>query len=375
MRILESDVTVVGPEDEARVIAQLIRLNSNASVNIAATESRANSETIQHWLGYTGHFDNFTRLATAHGRKFAEELWQMSVLGLEVAPSFLKSLRVQFQPLKKLRLIRSEHELDEARQAVDWMKNLPCAEYIRGSSSRSSSDNFWNAQNFQRSEANGIWCSAAELTNALRQTQGEIIRLDGSARIDLLPGESKIIDGKLTVRSELIVLLGKAEAVSLFPELEDILIEFGEKWLAFDRPGGLEERDQLTIANHGNIWSASISDRMMLGGARYLQDLTTSNQNERDSFIEHMKKIAGLLSSSLSEFHNLSYHERKASYPCDELPVAGPYHSNHRVILIQGFWGWGFNMLLSAGLGVAGLVSGKNNNLPRRLWPERLRSL
>jgi glycine/D-amino acid oxidase-like deaminating enzyme len=377
VRIFESDIAVIGPEAEARVIAQIIRLQANLRVNIAVTADASAAETSPHWFGYPGHFDNFTRLAAAHGRKFAEEIWQMSAFGLELTQDFLASMGVRQNSLQKLRLIRSAHELAEARQAVEWMRGLKHAEYVEELTPDSDKgERFWRVENLQKSAANaGLWCSAGEVMDALRQCQGELCRLETSIQSKTTSNVVEITDGKSTVRSEIIVLVGRSETVALFPELDDVLVEFTERWIEFDRPRQLKEFDQLIIANHGNIWGAAVSDRMMLGGARYLQDLTESKAKGSHGFVEHMTRIASQLSESLDELANLKSCRRAACYPCDELPIVGPYHSNHRLILIQGLWGWGINMLVAAGYGTADLIMGKNSNLPRRLWPERLRSL
>ena len=62
--------------------------------------------------------------------------------------------------------------------------------------------------------------------------------------------------------------------------------------------------------------------------------------------------------------------------PCDELPLMGPMFGDSRILLAAGYMGTGLTLGFQAGKCLAQLISsGSAPSLPRRLWPERLRSL
>jgi glycine/D-amino acid oxidase-like deaminating enzyme len=62
--------------------------------------------------------------------------------------------------------------------------------------------------------------------------------------------------------------------------------------------------------------------------------------------------------------------------PCDEIPIAGPMYGRGRLLVAAGFLGLGLSQGFLAGRCLADLVKdGRCDDLPRQLWPERLRSM
>src|SRR5690606_31281542 len=65
-----------------------------------------------------GGIDNFTRWSHSHGQEVAEKVWRLSAAGFSEMEAFCKQQGVPFQKGKRIRLILSEHEAREGRQAV-----------------------------------------------------------------------------------------------------------------------------------------------------------------------------------------------------------------------------------------------------------------
>jgi glycine/D-amino acid oxidase-like deaminating enzyme len=185
------------------------------------------------------------------------------------------------------------------------------------------------------------------------------------------------------VRAQLVIVAAHLGTRQLVPELHDALVSVADQWLEVElagAPGGGDLTGVQFSANHTYEWGVfNAPARVALGGGRYLRPLAGIEAAEAP--VE--SKITGHLLAQLGKtFVGAEGARARASTacldirPCDELPVIGPMFGDGRVLVAAGFMGAGLTQGFLAGRCLAELVrGGKAQALPRRLWPERLRTL
>ena len=119
---------------------------------------------------------------------------------------------------------------------------------------------------------------------------------------------------------------------------------------------------------------------MTIGGSRFLRKFAGIGAVEPKVEPKIESHLLGFLSQVFGIDNSKTYHLRTVAgldiRPCDELPVIGPMFGETRILVASGFMNHGLPQGFFAGKCLSDLIqSGVCGNLPRILWPERLRSI
>ena len=196
------------------------------------------------------------------------------------------------------------------------------------------------------------------------------------------PDDLAIAGGK-TWRAEIVVLACHLAIAKFLPTLEEALVPVADQWSRIGQNGSaLCELDVGTFwsAGHGYEWGGrTASGELVAGGARYLRPMAgigASAASYETSIAEHLEKKLGETFVNMPAASLEPGNGELDCRPCDELPIVGPMFGESRLLLATGYMGNGLVLGFMAGRCLAELiVHGKSDVLPRRLWPERLRTM
>lgn len=356
------------------------------SVAVAAAGPPLQAAETAAGLACGGQLDNFTRVSHAHGDDFAAQLWHMGDAGFSSLVAFCQKQKVEIACGDRIRLIVSDPEVAEAEKAVAALRqHNPGVKLINP-----QSDSRWRnvfshrVLSIQDEGLAGAILDAKSLLCALEQNSDfQIIpnlqQLESSAS-----GISAMTENGDIYRAEIVILACHLDIRSYIPPLRDALVSVADQW-------GMATLSQpLTKAlRPGTYWSANHtyewgglcheSNKMIVGGGRYLRPMAGI---EAEAAPYEDKIESHLETQVLKTFLGIDALQTKRGTsgldcrPCDELPIVGPMFGDQRLLVATGFMGSGLSMGFMAGACLAELiVHGRSPGLPRRLWPERLRSM
>jgi hypothetical protein len=368
---------VVGPKLEALLSAYIIE--SLADIKVRAVVAPAKQyRPLGATMGYAGSTDNFTRISVAHGQDFAQKLWNLSLAGLAQAKDLAAELKFNHHLLEKIRVIGAEHELKEARAAEELMLGLSQMEIVDDATQddpfRLRTERY---PNFQRSsQPSGFWWNEPEVVQSLSKN----LRRPALEPTDLKIAEIKSgfavsCDG-LELKSDVMLLLESERIVELVPSFASILIQVANYWVEFESYV-IDQLARYTIAQHGNLWALQIGERVAFGGARYISENLADDALSKERYVSHLIKSYDSVYASRKSESQPRLIQSHSCLPCDELPVVGPHFANYRLMMASGYWGWGINFFIATITALMNdfLGGSKSDELYRRFWPERHRSL
>lgn len=333
-----------------------------------------------------GLLDNFTRLSHAFGDKFAKELWEFGQKAFLETIDFLKCHDLPFSQNLRLRLITSEHELTEAKLAVKQLneagfktllhqdlRHLPIGCGVEEKILAIQDEGLW-----------GACLTVRPFINELCQQIKNQIQIGHATKLKLTQrGVVLRLQSGEEIEGEILVLANHLSIARFLPSLEEVLVPTAEQWTSWRWPDRVRPWDQSGLVfstNHNLALGGNFDqDTIHFGGARYLRKLAGIGATE--ATVE--PKITPHLEILLKTMFNFQGSPRALKTfagidcrPCDELPVIGPMYGENRILLAAGYMGQGLTFGFKAGRSLAQLITeGKAKDLPRRLWPERLRSL
>jgi glycine/D-amino acid oxidase-like deaminating enzyme len=331
-----------------------------------------------------GHLDNFNRLSHLHGMKLANDLWTYGHNAFDFLKRYSIDHRVAFKEGHRLRLITSSSELTEAREATAQLATLG----LEGSLILQKPDSLHERILALQDDGfrGGFWISEA-LLSSLSTITANIHRIPAVKEIVHAPDGIRLIltDG-MAIRTEVAVVAAHTNTGQLVPELAPALVPFVDQWSEFYFEKKTLPRwcipGTTFSANHTHEWGVVISDRSLrYGGGRYLRHMAgveCTHAHVVPDIIKHLEQqltrtFTSITPESISVTSTYGMVDIK---PCDELPIIGPMFGEPRLLIATGFGGQGPHMGLYAGAQIANLIAeGAAPNLPRALWPERLRAL
>ncbi|MEZ4741318.1 MAG: FAD-binding oxidoreductase [Bdellovibrionota bacterium] len=347
-----------------------------------------------------GFTDNFSRLTHVHGLQESAYMWGFADRAFDFLREFVDEQEksgvdgLSFLCGDRIRVLTSEHELKEAEIAVSQMQSQQIEQRLLLDNKSDSlfsrysifSPGFFG---FQIAESKGGYVQPLKLLAFLRERVESKALRKRVVRIESNGGPVVLTcDSGEKVSCEIMVLANHLGMSSLLPELKSCLISYADSWLGFD--GGLSgsgDLDQMAGVcfsfNHGYEWGGVASDRMVfLGGARYLRKNAGIAQSSADA-PEVSIRVGQALETKANEYLQIDGRRRLGSLnfgfgcrPCDELPLIGPMFGEPRILLATGYMGNGLSFGFYAGYCLAKLIGkGVCDELPRKFWPERLRSL
>jgi len=354
-----------------------------------------------------GQRDNFTRVAAAHQTDFAKTIWLFGDRAFDLTANWARNQGVPFSNCRRLRLIATPEELTEATIAVREMN-------AAGFTSQILSDKKLTASPWARALGprilavqddgeRGGWIDthtmyrklrlAAETNPAVQFIDGTVENISGYADPDLsvtIRGpESQSGDKKLqTIKTSSLIAACHLAIGDLIPSLKSALVSSADQWLSTSGP--LDSIDPQSPWNtpgiawsafHNHEWGATQPNgTILLGGGRILRKWAGFEATESKVEAKISKYIVEQTKKSFPHWRADCEPILEASaldcHPCDELPVVGPMYGEGRILVATGFMGQGLTLGFYSGFCLAKLLmTGRCDELPRRLWPERLRSL
>ncbi len=354
-----------------------------------------------------GQRDNFTRVAAAHQVDFAKTIWQFGDRAFDLTTRWARNHGVPISTCRRLRLIATPEELTEATIAVRELNKAGLTSQILCDKQLAASP--WaralgpRILAVQEDGERGGWIDthnmhvklrmAAQANPAIQFIDGTVENISGYAdpelNITIRLNDSQSETKKLqTIKASSTIAACHLAIGDLIPSLKSALVSSADQWLSTSGP--LDSSDPQSPWNspgiawsafHNHEWGATQLDgKILLGGGRILRKWAGFEATE--------SKVEAKISNYIVEQTKKSFPHWRADcesmleaagldcHPCDELPVVGPMYGEGRILIATGFMGQGLTLGFYSGFCLAKLLmTGRCDELPRRLWPERLRSL
>ncbi len=366
-----------------------------------------------------GQRDNFTRVAAAHQTDFARVLWQFGDQAFDLTRSWAAHHGVLFATGRRLRLIAAPEELKEATIAVAAMNGVGIPAKLMSGLELASSP--WGASLGARILAvqddgeRGGWIDAqafhrrlleaVQAHSAITLLEGTVESISGYTASNLTvkiraktsPGQPSsgarsVRDAKLqTTKSTAVIAACHLAIGDLIPALKPALVSSADQWLTTRGPLDPRHSDcrwntpgVAWSAFHNHEWGATQPEgKLLLGGGRILRKWAGFEATEAKVEPKISQYITAQAQKSFSHWqggpgdHAPIFEDAGLDcHPCDELPIVGPMFGEGRILVATGFMGQGLTLGFYSGHCLAKLLmTGRCDELPRRLWPERLRSL
>ncbi len=387
MRIERSfDVVVIGTGISGLATAYHLQRLGIQRLAIAGPNLEASATSRSAGLISGGQVDNFTRIAQAHTAERATALWRFGDAAFDALVAYLQRGGVKHLKNRRLRLLTSPSEQREAALAVAQMTANGLSAQLIATKSTDPDGLLESLQSrilgVQSDGGRGGWVDPKALLNKLQSDTATLPRLNVVQAIDDAGGAPllRLMDGS-TISCEIVVAAAHLQIRSLLPDLAPALVSFADQWLHLSLKH--LPKDALGTAfsaNNTHEWGVfSSPNRLRLGGARYLRPMAGIEATTPS--VE--PKVTAQLLATLGEMFSfaegakiLTSHASLDINPCDELPLIGPSFGSSRILVATGFMGTGLTTGFWAGKCLADLVAyGKAPDLPRFLWPERLRTL
>jgi glycine/D-amino acid oxidase-like deaminating enzyme len=335
-----------------------------------------------------GQSDNFTRVSHAHGAEFAAGLWRLGDAAFDAVVSFCRDAGVPVATARRLRLVTSPAELTEAEKAVEQLAAAGLVGRLRRTDSGDPliGEVTPRVLAVQDDGPRGGVVDAGRLLDALAAAAPSaelppVEHIDTSAsrlRLALADGTS--------VTCEVAVCAAHLGIGTLVPQLRAALVSVADQWSPVTLAADADARAWGTpgvvySANHTYEWGAvTAPGRLVLGGGRYLRPWAGIEAETAVAEESITKHLLGQLAKTFAFGRGATPAGPAQALldcrPCDELPIVGPMFGDGRVLVATGFMGTGLTLGFLAGQCLAELVAnGRSDRLPRRLWPERLRTL
>ncbi len=310
-------------------------------------------------LVMASHRDNITRLATAHGEEFAIDFLNFFAEGRKELVNYCTEHHLTATSGNKIRWGQKDFEKLEMQKAQKLLGSTNLKVQYKEDDS-----------NFLQTEADSVtFVDYQKLVTSLESEVQEFIKVTNAPERNLEP-------------FAMIVCANHFNVSKVLPHFANCFVTAQDQWWSYARPKNfnLTPYDFLAFEN-GHDWIYSTVEKIYMGGGRYMRKWAGFEAETAfyDTLIE--RKISSKISKIIGEkaLADLKPVEQVAfldCFPCDELPVVGPNFGDSRFLVGSGYLGCGIAPAFLAGKCLAELiVTGKSESLPRRFYPERLRSL
>lgn len=328
--------------------------------------------------------DNFTRLSHQLGLDGASEVWRAGDCAFTALKEFCLSEGIPSHWGRRWRLANSESEAEEISKAVMQLKS-------RQFDARVLTATDWQAMGvslgtkislLQEEGLGGGVLDFAALKSCL--SRPKMARtVDHIEKIWPHAGFVEVLGKKHSYKAEMLVLAAH-QSISDFELLPDeSLVPFADQCHNFrvrwKQKTGLEVGTVFSIM-HGYFWGVLREhNTICAGGGRFLRPLAGIGAETASLEPSICSMIQKELIACFPELQIEQVLDGNAAIeirPCDEIPVIGPMFGEARILMATGYMGFGMTWGFWAGQMLAQLIdSGQAVDLPRRLWPERLRSM
>jgi len=326
-----------------------------------------------------GQIDNFTRFSHNFGNELANQLWTFGNQASDHITAFCKTNSIPTESGPRLRLITSTSEMKEAEAAV---KQLQGAGF---KANLSSTDTFIDTFSsrvvaVQDDGHPGTFINTEKLFSTLIFQQ-KADKLPALKRFEKNNLVFKIYCGDEVVETEMLVFACHLAIGRFLPEISDALISVADQWSLLDIDTNNSPFDTFFYtANHTYEWGCiTKSKKATLGGGRYFRShagIEAKTANYEKLIEDHLRKQFISTIPSVRLGRQINGNAGLDCRPCDELPIIGPMFGESRILVATGYMGNGLALGFYAGKCLTEfIIKGLTDICPRRLHPERLRSL
>lgn len=380
------DIVVVGNGLTAWSCLYHLRSLGVRQLAVAAAELRPSSLQAPGLIT-GGVWDNYTRISQAHGTESARILWNFGNQAWRSCHLLAVAAHAATPAAPRLRLITSASELEEALLAT---QQLQAAGYKAKIYRREDALPWWQGLGerviaLQHDGEQAAWIDTQRVMERLRLDSGTIPRIGkivGYERDKRRGGLVLYPESGRPVHCELAVFAAHTGIRQLLGDLADVLVTAADQWANVDwheAPHAWQQPGLVWSAHHGHEWGVISPHGHRVGGLRYLRPLGGFEANEAVLLDQVSKQQQALLQQTWPGLKRSNLEQPQGVLdirPCDELPLIGPMFGDDRILVATGFMGYGLSWAFKAGQCVAELaVRGQAPDLPRILWPERLRTL
>ena len=374
--IQEYDVTVVGAGACGLSCAKELKLRGFPKV-VILDQSSTNDDKHPGYV-HNGLWDHFTRYQHGHGDEQAKLMWNFADSALNEFLKFCEQFKIKTQQQDKVRMVTSEHELQEVQKAHQLLKKSRLLENLEkewGVSERIL------ALHFDQSKS--IYFSIQQFFDALRNTLN-IINDSNDIEFNFKEDKYHIKTKQNHICSKFIVLANDMNLVKFLPQLKDSLTTTVSEWhdIHYTRlPKFWREPGRLFSSQYNHEWYLSLGEqKLRIGGARFLRPLAGVGVDSAKWHAPIAQYLQEQLRRSFRSLHEQEYLRRGSCYleclTCDELPLLGPMFGDDRILIGTGFMSSPLSQAYLAGKYLAEIIAtGKCVGLPKIFSPKRLRSL
>jgi glycine/D-amino acid oxidase-like deaminating enzyme len=373
------DVIVIG--NGITGLSTVLHLEQAGITNIAlcATTSQPLLSKKTPAIVTGGQIDNFTRFSHNYGIEFARQLWEFGNSSSAHIVGYCEKNQINFESGPRLRLITSTAEKREAEIAVKQMQEVG----FRAKIAEPAAFELGFSQRVVAVQDDGHPASIIDV-DALCSSINLSLKTERLPRLDKFEKTGsafRLFCGNRVVEAEMIVFACHLAIGQFLPGIKDALISVADQWsdykVKFAPPAF---KTFVYSANHTYEWgSFSQSGSTTLGGGRYLRHhagIEAKTPTFEKKIEDHLRDQFKLTIPEI----NLGDHLQKTAgldcRPCDELPIIGPMFGDSRLLVATGYMGNGLALGFYAGKCLTEFIlNGQTNICPRRLHPERLRSL
>ncbi|MBP9709028.1 MAG: FAD-binding oxidoreductase [Oligoflexales bacterium] len=383
MRQSHYDIAIVGAGLSGLSTAWHIQKQSNYSVCLI--DPNQSSPSLNNpGLVFGSFFENYTRFTHTFGNEKAKEIRKYTEMAFRYLGDFCQNSKIEFTEALRIRVAESLHEKLEMKLAVKQLKqnNFEVELFSEANSKKRKLNDFFPNSALQLELLGGGYLPGENI----------IHKLKSSIKADLIT--ERVVDFKEknvcyiklengdTLSSTMAVFTCGMGIGHLETRLSDSLIPYCDQWhrVEFLNSGQPVEKPYLLTFQHGNIWILLLNDREgLIGGARFLRPLAGVGENKSTLNDKQSNFLDGFFKKALPMLLNPKIDPGQACIdirPCDELPIIGPMFGSGCTYAATGYMGIGLSLGFFAGKNIAELIlRGECRELPRSLWPERLRSL
>lgn len=377
-QVKQFEVVVIG--SGVAGLSALYHLRRLGVTRVALSSGAPETAATRHGAGllWGGQVDNFTRLSHTQGGAFAAELWRLGDRAFDELTNFAEGHGVPMTRGRRQRLIVSAAEQVEAEKAVAELQAQGLGAKLVAPSDLLTP----RVIAVQDDGPRGGAIDTYALMEALEKETADVPRFGPTRKLQLSSsGASLHLDDDVRVDCEMVVVCAHLGIGDLIPELKSALVPFADQWSEIRlRERAPSWKGTAFSANHTYEWGVFPSpDRVRFGGGRYLRPMAGIEATSATVDPKITAHLLGQLAKTFTFADGAEVVLTVASRdirPCDELPLIGPMFGDGRALVATGFMGAGLTMGFLAGRCLAELVkSGRCDILPRKLWPERLRTL
>ncbi len=324
-----------------------------------------------------GLLDNFTRLSHPRGMDTGKILWSFADLAFDTLLDYLQTEGIPFDSGERMRWVVTPEEATEAKKATLQLNQCGFPSQWQEKSEAGSV-----LQGIQYDGRRAAYVDPESLLNHLRSSLH--LKLYGEAlKVIVDKDDLRISDSNAEARTQCVIYAQHLEIATLLPSLHEALVPFADQWSEYrlkDASLGFPWQPGSVFSwQHSHVWGVITSKQTLrLGGARYLRPMAgieALTASYEPKITKHLAEAWNGLWPSLPVEPTGQGSALRDCRPCDELPIIGPMFGESRILLGTGYMGQGLALGFMAGRCLAELIAGQPTQLPRMLWPERLRSL